>query len=33
VLAAAIDVLVTDEHADEHELAALRQAGIDVHIA
>jgi DeoR/GlpR family transcriptional regulator of sugar metabolism len=31
--AAAIDLLVTDEHADEHELAALRQAGIDVHIA
>ena len=29
----AIDVLVTDEHADPQELSALRQAGIDVHIA
>jgi hypothetical protein len=26
-------VLVTDEHADPQELSALRQAGIDVHIA
>ena len=31
--ATAIDVLVTDEHADEDELSALRQAGIEVHIA
>ena len=31
--ATAIDVLVTDEHADAEELSALRQAGIDVHIA
>jgi len=31
--ATAIDVLVTDEHADEQELSALRQAGIEIHIA
>ena len=29
----AVDVLVTDQHADAEELSALRQAGIDVHIA
>jgi DeoR/GlpR family transcriptional regulator of sugar metabolism len=29
----AVDVLVTDEHADAGELAALREAGIDVHLA
>jgi hypothetical protein len=26
-------VLVTDEHADAEQLSALREAGIDVHIA
>jgi DeoR/GlpR family transcriptional regulator of sugar metabolism len=31
--ATAIDVLVTDEHADAEQLSALREAGIDVHIA
>jgi DeoR/GlpR family transcriptional regulator of sugar metabolism len=31
--AAAIDVLVTDEHADPEELFALREAGIDIHLA
>ena len=31
--AKAIDVLVTDGEADPGELSALRQAGIDVHIA
>ena len=31
--ATAIDVLVTDGEADAAELSALRQAGVDVHIA
>jgi DeoR/GlpR family transcriptional regulator of sugar metabolism len=31
--ASAIDILITDEHADPSDLAALRQAGIDVRIA
>ena len=31
--ATAIDVLVTDAEADAAELSALRQAGVDVHIA
>jgi DeoR/GlpR family transcriptional regulator of sugar metabolism len=31
--ATAIDVLVTDEHADEQELSALREAGIEIHTA
>jgi len=31
--ASAIDILITDEHADPADLAALRQAGIDVRIA
>ena len=31
--ATAIDVLVTDDHANENELSTLRQAGIEIHIA
>jgi DeoR/GlpR family transcriptional regulator of sugar metabolism len=31
--ATAIDMLVTDAEADAEELSALRQAGVDVHVA